>query len=282
MGEFGFLWATVPDWFGRFAPAPPLYASVPGAAGMTQDRYGYLWIATRENLYRCDGLRYMPFDRDSSQRPFSGRLKITGITGGRHGVLCLFTETDELLFYDVRENTRRFASLKKRASKEDLHITCVSEDASGRFWFGSREGDVLRISPPDTVVEWAFRYAGEVTGTASTVIRAIAQDSLGQFWIGGDRGLLRLRQETAAENRFRCDTVRGLSSVGIAGLLVARSGRIWICGIDRRVGWLDPVSKKFTPVKALGQYLRSRVSRGCQRTGTGPSGFRFVAMGSSD
>ena len=234
----------------RFEDASPPFRSTQ-LLGLTQDRYGFLWIASPWRVVRYDGYSYSILYADTVL--FTGRSQIAGLTGGKRGIICLFTHANELLFYDVNKNTKVIVSLKRAGGTKEYHIACVTEDDAGHFWIGCREGDLFRISPPDTGIVHVLGREGASSPAELPAIHAIAQDSLGGIWIGRTRGLLKLHDAARAEDptSARCDSFRGLPSGQIVGLLTGRDGRLWMCTSERSVGWIDTGSGRFVALRPL-------------------------------
>lgn len=230
----------------RFLETRPRF-SAPGTTGMLQDRYGFIWICTPWRLLRYDGSACNEVYGDSL-RPWQA----SGIAGGRHNFICMYARVNQLLFYDVNKNSIRLMSLKVAGSSRDYQITCVTEDSAGRFWIGCSDGNVLRISPPDTSIEHIVRASRDAPAGPSGV-RCIAQDSLGNIWIGGDSGMVKLLCWTTSDDSVRAsrDTIQDLPASEVVGLQTGRDGRLWVCFIDGTVGWIGQGSSKFFSIEPL-------------------------------
>ena len=232
----------------RFEEASPAFPSTLGW-DMLQDHYGYLWIATYQQCFKYDGYTYSRLYGGTSL--FPGGANIQGISGGRHEFVCVYALANTIFLYDIDRNNGKLVAVTRAAPERYRRLNCVTEDFSGRFWIGCENGEVLRFNPHDSEFV-TILGRGDTTDTLPPV-NAIAEDSSGNIWIGSDGGLLRIRSAAAASENppATFDTLHGLPSAGILGLLAGRDGRLWIGMSDGGFGWIEDGDEEFHGILPL-------------------------------
>ncbi|HEY8570681.1 two-component regulator propeller domain-containing protein [Microbulbifer sp.] len=115
------------------------------ATSVLVDRNGFLWVASREGLYRYDGYQATPMPTGKRGLPDQD---IRALYEDRAGYLWVATNTSGVSRYDPRTNT--FSHFRHQSA--DPHtlthdsIYGMAEDAEGRLWAGSQIG-LNRIDP---------------------------------------------------------------------------------------------------------------------------------------
>jgi ligand-binding sensor domain-containing protein len=225
-----------------FEEASPAFPSTLGY-DMLQDHYGYLWLVTYQQCFKYDGYTYSRLYGGTSL--FPGGSNINGISGGRHEFICVYAIANTIFLYDIDQNNGKMIAVTRAGPEKYGSLNCVTEDFSGRFWLGCDNGEVLRLTPHDSEFVTILGHV-DITDSLPPVT-AIAEDSSGNIWIGSSGGLLRIRCAAAASENpsTTFDTVHGLPSAGILGLLAGRDGRLWIGMSDGSFGWIEPGNMQF-------------------------------------
>jgi signal transduction histidine kinase/ligand-binding sensor domain-containing protein len=177
--------------------------------GLAQTPDGYLWVATREGLFRFDGVRFQEFTpamRAGSPpgqirallMDHRGRLWVARDGGGvvcvRDGLLDQVVVLGEGLFKDPAQN--------------------LCEDATGDIWVSESAGAVYRIH------EGSARVFGSAEGLTKDQCR-LAADVQGRAWFsqGGKAGFFEA-------GRFKPVLELKESPLHLAR---ARQGGVWLC-----------------------------------------------------
>ena len=227
----------------EFVEVSPPFPAIPFPtklrARVIEDSAGFLWMSDGMRLFRFDGTQYRQFTSGNRNALFPNSWVVWDIAGGRHSTLCATAPTNHILLYDIVRNSRQVISIKQAGPGGDRRISCSMEDRSGRFWIGTEEGEVFRIQLPDT--DAGIVYGGSVPNKAANSIRAIAEDSLGNIWIGGHRGLLYIPANSAQSGRppSEAATFLGLPCETVAGLASGKDGRLWVSMADGSFGWIS-------------------------------------------
>lgn len=221
-------------------------------SSIAQTPDGYLWIATLKGLVRFDGLNFrrkaihplqtaIPIflyttregnlwigstegltliDRETGQtRTFT---TADGITGD--GIRCLKQDMSGHLWisftasYVNRRAGGQFFAFNAGHGLEGNKINAIVEDRSGNLLFGSREKGI-------------FLFKNEkfqpfpVPGLEDAQIIAMHEDRNGDLWIGTDRGLFRVRDNSIKNNYTGKD---GLSHNNITAILEDSERNLWV------------------------------------------------------
>lgn len=98
------------------------------------------------------------------------------------------------------------------------YVTEVYRDRRGTLWMGTLTEGLCRHDSQ------GFRCLGEQDGYSGGALRAVAEDSQGTLWFGGQQGLLRFDGK-----RFTpVGPQEGLPATRIWSLLLDRHGRLWV------------------------------------------------------
>lgn len=188
----------------------------PYAIAQTQD--GYLWVGTRSELLRFDGVRFVPWSAERGQRlPTS---HVYGLLGARDGSLWIAT-SGGLSRWKNQTLTNYPGPIGG--------VFSILEDHSGTIWFG--QSTVASPEPLCRVVGASKQCLGVADGVPRfNMADALLEDAQGNIWIGGDKALVRWRP--GSQSVYRPHGLETNSATGIAGLASTVDGKIWV-GINR-------------------------------------------------
>jgi ligand-binding sensor domain-containing protein/two-component sensor histidine kinase len=101
-----------------------------------QDRYGFMWFATKDGLNRYDGYQFVIYKHDPSDSTTIIDNFIQTIFEDSKGRLWIGTATKGLeLFNRGRETfTHFYAESEKQAFPGDDHVMAITEDKKGTLW----------------------------------------------------------------------------------------------------------------------------------------------------
>jgi signal transduction histidine kinase/ligand-binding sensor domain-containing protein len=147
-------------------------------------------------------------------------------------------------------------------------VEVIYEDKKGQLWIGTgipwfamNEGGLNRMNPDGSFT----RFMSDSSNTCSLLnnkIRAICEDSRGDFWVGtSGEGLHRMNREKGTFERFIFDPKHpdqlsgpqvkpGLGVDGITFLSEDKSGALWIGTYQEGLSRYDPRTKTMTRYKA--------------------------------
>ncbi|HWY71290.1 MAG TPA: two-component regulator propeller domain-containing protein [Terriglobales bacterium] len=194
-----------------------VFSGAPHAITQTAD--GYLWIGTESGLLRFDGVRFVPWTPPEGKAlPNSAIYSLLGTGDG-----SLWIGTGRGL---ARWKDGRLVNYQGVVGR----INSIIEDRKGALWIArSRSGDAT--GPLCQVMGTNLRCYGKADGIQVLYGEPLVEDSLGNLWIGGSKGLCRWKPGSSSiylEKELK--QADGLS--GVAGLAAAEDGSLWV-GITR-------------------------------------------------
>lgn len=219
---------------------------------ISQTPDGYLWIATRKDLVRFDGMQFsnIPFnEKEKNDSP-------TTLFLDRNGILWIGSEKG-LTSYDHK--TGRFKTFTSHDGLNEDHVRRIKDDLNGNLWISFRSGFINRFSNGAfTVLEPSDGLTGNVinailvddngnlllgssekgvfiykdrtisphpdTDIKGSQLIAMFEDSKGELWIGTTIGLFRVNDKSTQ----KYTTSEGLSNNRIHAILEDKQGNLWI------------------------------------------------------
>mgnify|MGYP000002872361 CR=1 FL=1 len=166
-----------------------------------QDNKGYMWFGTHDGLNKYNGYEfsvYKPIPNDSTS--ISSNL-IYAITGDKNGNLWVGTTGNGLNYYNKATGSfKHYIHIEDdKNSLTNNHINVLCKDKKGMLWIGTSNGlDLINLKKTDEPSK--FTHYSLVTNRLSNFpskndIHSIFEDSQGQLWVGGAKGLFRLSRD---------------------------------------------------------------------------------------
>ena len=191
-------------------------SGIPYSIAQTSD--GYLWIGTQGALFRFDGVRFVPWTAPERQKLPSDN--IIDLAPDRDGGLWIGT-SNGLAHWTGRELIS-FAPSGR--------VDRVIVDLQGNAWIArARTRDSL--GPLCEAVGSSLQCHGAAEGIPAKYAGQLAQDAMGNFWIGMPDKLVRWRPGSSATYPIQgLKAEAGLS--GVQDIVVAPDNSLWV-GMDR-------------------------------------------------
>src|ERR1700687_1661368 len=190
-----------------------VFAGTPNVMAQTTD--GYLWIGTQAGLMRFDGVRFV------SWRPLEGKelpsSRINSLLGARDGSLWIGTSMGLARWQNGKLTAYRDAPGS---------IMAILEDHAGTIWF-ARANLSDANCPLCKVADTEVRCFGRDDGIALPYAVTLANDSLGNIWLGG--ALMVSRWQISSADTY---VPPGLNPAEIFNGVLALAGRpdgsVWV------------------------------------------------------
>lgn len=242
---------------------------------ITQDRIGFMWIATADGLSRYDGSTFKIYHRIPGDNTTLSDNFITCLLEDRSaaGTLWVGTRDGGLNKFD---NTRGvFTSFKNNpkspTSLSSNYVTALYYDKQGVLWVGTDNG--LNKFDPKTGSFKVFLHTADSTSSISNDnISALLEDSKGNFWVATQGGLNILDRTTNTFRRVRrqAQNKSGLGGSDIISTLAEDAyGDVWVGtqteGLYRINSSSENVLEHFQadfrtpPDKSLGKLLSNNI-----------------------
>lgn len=200
-------------------------------AALTQDRNGFLWIATGDGLVRYDGYRFSPRGRDAADEAQRNLGWIRALLSGRDGRVWIGTESDGLAVYDpVTDRIALFgdgASAAQRTGPRSETIRALAEDADGTLWVGSMGGGLARVDVANGR-QSVMRSDGRPGSLPDDRILALRVDRHGTLWVGTWAGLVKRTRGSTTFEPVLAAPGQALAGRMVQALFEASDGRLWV------------------------------------------------------
>jgi len=222
------------------------FGGEPNAIAQTKD--GYIWLGSRDGLFRFDGVRFVRWSTQSGEQLPSSQ--IWTLLGARDG--SLWIGTDAGLAHLV--NNRLILYQKN----EGWSVANIFEDRDGKIWFARVRPDD-KTHPLCQVHDAGVDCYGSKDGVDVFGAGAIAQDPSGDLWVGGNTTYVRWRPGVSKVYRPQA-LQSNEGNGGVRGLLPAADGSLWVgmalavrgAGLQHMV---DGTSKPFVAPNLNGETL---------------------------
>ncbi|WP_075792432.1 hybrid sensor histidine kinase/response regulator [Massilia putida] len=240
--------ARYTEAFQRFGVSDGLANNV--AFDVAQDRYGFMWVTTRNGISKFDGSDFTVY------RPVPPGVErhvaqfYQTISQSRDGNLWFCSWGNGLLKLDLA--TERFTFFRHDDRKPDTiagnNVWFAFEDRDGMMWVSS-EGGLSRLDPR-TGKATVYRHDPSRPDSLanSQITTQVVQDKDGMLWVGTyGGGLDRLDPATGKFSHYRHDdrNPNSLANDSVEGLFLDADGTLWIA-TDGGLDHFDPRAGTFT------------------------------------
>jgi len=120
--------------------------SHPSVTCMLKDRYGFMWIGTRDGLNRYDSYQFRIFKHLADDSTSISNNTISCLLEDQEGFLWIGTVGGGLNRYDpVKDSFKRFLNHPDRPqSLASNSVSSIMEDRQGNLWIGTIGGGLSR------------------------------------------------------------------------------------------------------------------------------------------
>jgi ligand-binding sensor domain-containing protein len=232
--------AQVPSlWIRYFTREDGLTSSA--ITNVTQDSTGFIWIATRDGLYKYDGYAFTGYftqPEDSTSLPSS---HINYLYIDSKSKLWVATAFGICYYNKDLDNFERIADSKNYAGLTGINITQIGEDLNGNILIAHIQG-IYRYALHE-------RLFKEVVSVEKGQINHFLVDNVNRIWIGcsDNQGLIRFNPNTRESKVFlSLETEKGEFSTATVNRLAMENNRLWIALNGEGICMLNTVNGKLT------------------------------------
>ncbi|HEY1131517.1 MAG TPA: two-component regulator propeller domain-containing protein [Roseateles sp.] len=238
----------------QFRSVPVPQNTVPA---ISQDRTGFVWIATSKGLTRYDGYRLRPIELvgDTTAKRSLGWVR--AMAPAADGRMWIGTEFQGLMAYDPEQDRVERHGGAQGGDGPQAPIRALATAPDGAVWVGTLGRGLYRYDPATR------RYAThelQWRGAAETRVLALRVGGDGAVWAGHWRGLARF-----AKGAWENVALPGLpDGVPVQALAEDRAGRVWLGTQDGHLGVIEQGQVRWVqslgmPINALAEAADGRL-----------------------
>jgi ligand-binding sensor domain-containing protein/serine phosphatase RsbU (regulator of sigma subunit) len=214
--------------------------------GITQDKKGFMWFGTEDNLNRYDGYDFVHHDNDPNDKNSMPDNWIRALTTDRNGDVWIGTDTKGIAKYDRKKD--KFIAYthhsKDKTSLVSNYISAIFSDSKNRIWIGTKDAGLCML---DTARKRFICYQNQkenINSLADNHIRTIYETKNQEIWVGTNAGLCLLNQETGTFTNYRKNSV-GLNDHEIRSICEDQNGILWLGTGSNGINKFDPKKNVF-------------------------------------
>ncbi|TNJ46007.1 response regulator [Tamlana fucoidanivorans] len=150
-----------------------------------EDSVGYLWIGTKNGLFRYDGNDLLQFKHDVFDSNSIPNNSINSIIEDKNKNLWLGSESF-LIFFNRKEN-------KFKGFYKNVTSVVLQKDKDGNIWSNARNTGLILIEPIENSekinLDSHFNYLNPNIAKFNRRINAFFQDNFNRNWLGTSKGI---------------------------------------------------------------------------------------------
>ena len=215
---------------------------------ITQDRQGFIWVATRDGLCRYDGHHFKVFQPDPNGKPSLSFTGLDRLFTDHHGRIWITSEQKDIDVFDPRTETftniSRRAIYRRVAGNEQPYQLYV--DRADRLWVSLWAKGLLCLDQATNRV-WHFRHQpDQPRSLGSDSVMQVSQAPDGTIWIATRNGLERFDETTRQFRHYQHQPGQpgSLPDNQLRGLQIRANGEVLTIS-QRFVSWLNPATGLF-------------------------------------
>ncbi len=199
---------------------------------ITQDKQGFIWLATADGLVRYDGYtcKIYPHDPDDPQSISQNALR--SVFEDSNGNLWIGTIGEGLNRFDhEKEIFIRYKSDKNDSTSlsHNSSVKAIYEDKQGKLWIGTGYGLNLYDAQNDRFIRYTHNK-NDPNSINPDAIHSIYEDSRNNFWVATTGGLELFNRKTGKVVHFRYNPIDPTSICGnnIRYMFEDSEGVFWV------------------------------------------------------
>lgn len=167
-------------------------------AAITQDKQGFIWMATLDGLARYDGHAFRVFRPTTSGQPGLSSAGLAGLMADSRGNLWVQTYQGGLDWFDTRRerviNFSRSSLYQQTVGLDTLES--YYPDQKNRLWVWLRHQGLICFEPGKRSARRYRHQPAEPGSLSSNTITGLVEDGLGRIWVATPQGLDRFQEQT--------------------------------------------------------------------------------------
>lgn len=190
---------------------------------ITQDKYGFIWIATSYGLNRFDGIAVKSFFSNKKDSNSLNSNYILSVFSDKNGNLWIGTDN---YLYRYNYATNNFTSYK---TQKPVVIYDIQQDAKNNIWLATDKGLWITDTVKKSIHQFLIPADPKFNKIFSSPMRQFAKSTNGNWYIASDRGVKIFNPLTGYYDELKY-SINGRSTVSnelILSAAVDGSGNLW-------------------------------------------------------
>jgi len=207
---------------------------------ITQDTYGFIWIATDYGLNKFDGMRFTQYLHNENDSTSILSNNVRSLLIDKKGTLWIGYNKG-LQYYNPNENSFITVPFPEGISP---HISKMTELHTGEIWVTTSGWGIFSIDPNN----YTAQYQDRITTLTDMFTGLIYEDSQHYIWIGIEHGgLVRIDPTTYRTLKFSNPDI---SEGNVIGILEDDENHFFM-STSTEVYIFDRMTQKFSPLEYL-------------------------------
>lgn len=215
---------------------------------ITQDPYGYIWIATQSGLFRYDGYDFKVFKNNSDDATSIPDSYVNDLFIDKAGALWIGTDVGLAKYnYEKQTFTRYLHDENNPSSLSNNIILSIVEDEHNALWVGTLGGGLNRLNRNDNTFSHFRHTDSDPTSLSHDSIFELMIDSSGAIWVGTHNGLNKMDSKKGTFTRYFYSSNKSdsLSNSTVYSLHEDNEGDLWV-GTRNGLNLFDRQNKTFS------------------------------------
>lgn len=214
--------------------------------GVTQDKQGVMWIATKSGLNRFDGIEFKVFRNENDDDLRNNELNAL-LYDQSNNSIWLTTERKGLIQFSCNTNTFKYYlnNPKDSYSISNNGITDIKADSKGNLWLATYPAGVDYFDKRTQKFTHFNQY--NVKGLGSNYNWCICDDNQGNLYIGhvqGGMSVLNVKKRTAKHYRHNQMYPYSIPNDNVNCIYIDSNKNVWV-GTDGGLSLFNPKTGKF-------------------------------------
>ncbi len=208
---------------------------------IVQDRRGFMWFGTGQGLNRYDGHSFVVHRIDPDNPANLGHEFVRAVVEDRRGYLWVGAYPGIFRYDPATERSVRYVhDPNDPKSFSGDSVASITADRRGHLWIATLDSGLDRLDPATGTFT---HYRNDGTGQFVGWLRRVTEDTRGDIWFVGDRGLFHLNVQTGQITR----PAPGSERVSAFDIHQDGTGRFWMLTSSPVVGLVsyDPRTGQF-------------------------------------
>lgn len=213
---------------------------------LTQDRKGYIWIATEGGLTRFDGREFSVYTKSNSRLTGNGLNAV--LADPMEDKVWIGTQRDGLCCFDYRTEKITLPQCENSLATQD--ITHLSVASDGGIWITHYH---LGVDYYDRENNRFVPYTSQNVAGLEGVNWTSEDDGQGHLYVGHHQGgmsIISLKDRTARNFRHDPDNPNSLPNDIVRAIHIDRNRNVWV-GTDNGLALFNPQTEKFTTFRHI-------------------------------